>query len=79
MSFLYSTTFTSRSFHISFLTDQVKGCMSNFQLLNRCLRRIAIPDQESTMGEKPRRPRALRMIFVDPNCAIIESLRCGGP
>ena len=31
--FLYLTTFTSRNFPISFLTDQMKGCMSNFQLL----------------------------------------------
>ena len=57
MSFLYFTTFTSRSFHISFLTDQMKGCMSNFQLLSRYLRQITRPDsatcdQESMMNEK---------------------------
>ena len=70
----------SRSVHISFPTDQAKGCICNVQLLNRYLRRItrsdsATRDQKSTMREKQRRPRAPRMIFVDPNCGIIESLR----
>ena len=52
--FLEPHNFTSRSFPISFLTDQMKGCMSNFQLLSRYLRQITRPDsamcdQESTM------------------------------
>ena len=33
--FLYFTTFTSHSFHILFLTDQLKGFVSIFQLLGR--------------------------------------------
>ena len=43
--FLYFTTFTSRSFHILFLTDQMKGFVSFvsiFQLLGRYVRRISV-------------------------------------
>ena len=40
--FLYFTTFTSHSFHILFLTDQMKGFVSIFQLLGRYVRRISV-------------------------------------
>ena len=40
--FLYFTTFTSHSFHILFLTDQMKGFVSIFQLLGRYMRRISV-------------------------------------
>ena len=40
--FLYFTTSTSHSFHILFLTDQMKGFVSIFQLLRRCRRRISV-------------------------------------
>ena len=40
--FLYFTTFTSHSFHILFLTDQIKGFVSIFQLLGRYVRRISV-------------------------------------
>ena len=40
--FLYFTTFTSHSFHMLFLTDQMKGFVSIFQLLGRNVRRISV-------------------------------------
>ena len=40
--FLYFTTFTSHSFDILFLTDQMKGFVSIFQLLGRYVRRISV-------------------------------------
>ena len=40
--FLYFTTFASHSFHILFLTDQMKGFMSIFQLLGWYVRRISV-------------------------------------
>ena len=40
--FLYFTTFTSHSFHILFLTDQMKGFVSIFQLLGRYVRQISV-------------------------------------
>ena len=40
--FVYFTTFTSHSFHILFLTDQMKGFVSIFQLLGRYVRRISV-------------------------------------
>ena len=40
--FLYFTTFTSHSFHILFLTDQMKGFVSTFQPLGRYARRISV-------------------------------------
>ena len=40
--FLYFTTFTSHSLHILFLTDQMKGFVSIFQLLGRYVRRISV-------------------------------------
>ena len=40
--FLYFTTFTSHSFDILFLTDQMKGLVSIFQLLGRYVRRISV-------------------------------------
>ena len=40
--FLYFTTFTSHSFHILFLTDQMKGFVSIFQLLGRYVRGISV-------------------------------------
>ena len=40
--FLYFTTFTSHSFLILFLTDQMKGFVSTFQLLGRFVRRISV-------------------------------------
>ena len=49
----YNIYCTFHTFHISLLTDQMKGCMSNSQLLSRYLQRItATREQESTMGEK---------------------------
>ena len=40
--FLHFTTFTSHSFDILFLTDQMKGFVSIFQLLGRYVRRISV-------------------------------------
>ena len=40
--FLYFTTFTSHSLDILFLTDQMKGFVSIFQLLGRYVRRISV-------------------------------------
>ena len=40
--FLYFRTFTSHSFHILFLTDQMKGFVSIFPLLGRYVRRISV-------------------------------------
>ena len=40
--FLYFKTFTSHSFHILFLTEQMKGFVSIFQLLGRYVRRISV-------------------------------------
>ena len=40
--FLYFTTFTSHSFHILFLTDQMKGFVSIFQLLGGYVPRISV-------------------------------------
>ena len=40
--FLYFTIFTSHSFHILFLADQMKGFVSIFQLLDRYVRRISV-------------------------------------
>ena len=40
--FLYFTTFTSHSFHILFLTDQMNGFVSIFELLGRYVRRISV-------------------------------------
>ena len=40
--FLYFTTFTSQSFHILFLTNQMKGFVSIFQLLGRYVPRISV-------------------------------------
>jgi len=54
VSFLYFTTFASRSFHILFLTDQKNGYMATFQLLGRYLRQISKPDL--TTRDKQRLP-----------------------
>ena len=40
--YFYFTPFTSHSFHILFLTDQMKGFVSIFQLLGRYVRRISV-------------------------------------
>ena len=40
--FLYFTTFTSHSFHILSLTDQMKGFVSTFQLLGRYVQQISV-------------------------------------
>ena len=71
--FLYFTTFTSHSLHILFLTDQMKGFVSIFQVLGRYVRRISVvfhhnftrrDNQHGSLQKQPVRLQVLRNFVV---------------